>query len=301
MTEPRHPVVDELLRILKVIRLSSGMTLEDVADRAGIHRTHLGLLERNERAPSVGVAIQIARALGYELSDLLKQAELVDSKKLDESTVLKAAAARHDRPSCLRNEDKLNRFTGLDGGCLLRSIASLYHILDTIDSELTSRGSPPIAELVELANLSSMVGNIVAGAIAKASDGLYERNRPHAYPDLIPKKPLAKELELKMALETNRPKGHLPKAGNYISFRYVLGRRDGSYTRGKETRGNTVWIWEVKVGRVREEDFDISNTPGDSGKTAVIKTTVFNDMPLVYFDPSFCPNAMRGGTYPGFN
>ena len=84
-------------------------------------------------------------------------------------------------------------------------------------------------------------------------------------------------------------------------YRYVLGDRMGNYKRGKESRGDTVWIWEVKVGRVREEDFDISNTDGDSGKTAVLKTKVFNAMALVYFDDAYCPFARKGGTYPGFN
>lgn len=104
-----------------------------------------------------------------------------------------------------------------------------------------------------------------------------------------------------MALETNRPKGHLPKPGHYITFRYVLGNRLGVYSRGKENRGDTVWIWEVKVGTIKEKDFDLSNTEGDSGKTAVIKSAVFNAMKLVYFDDRFCPYAMRKGTYPGFN
>ena len=33
------------------------------------------------------------------------------------------------------------------------------------------------------------------------------------------------------------------------------------------------------------EDFDLSNTEGDSGKTAVVKTTSFDAMALVYFNP----------------
>jgi hypothetical protein len=52
---------------------------------------------------------------------------------------------------------------------------------------------------------------------------------------------------------------------------------------------------------VREQDFDISNTAGDSGKTAVIKTGIFNAMALVYYDPTYCPFASRGDKYPGFN
>jgi hypothetical protein len=80
----------------------------------------------------------------------------------------------------------------------------------------------------------------------------------------------------------------------------VLGNRNGSYQRGKETRGDTVWFWEVKIGDVTTADFDISNTDGDSGKTAVIKSTLFNQMKLVFFDERYCPHA-TGLKYKGYN
>ena len=38
-----------------------------------------------------------------------------------------------------------------------------------------------------------------------------------------------------MALEKNSPKGHLAKAGFYLTYRYVLTDKDGTYIKGKET------------------------------------------------------------------
>ena len=143
---------------------------------------------------------------------------------------------------------------------------------------------------------------MIGGVLADSSEGLYKRNEPHHFPDLLSQLCGRNDLELKMALETNKPKGHLPKAGNYITVRYVLGNNLGEYIRGKKFRGDTVWIWEVKVGTITLNDFDISNTDGDSGKTAVIKNTVFHEMKLVYFDKEFCPFAQLGGKhYPGYN
>jgi hypothetical protein len=185
---------------------------------------------------------------------------------------------------------------------LLDAIDSCYKTLDSIDEQLMAKDSVPLAGLVELANLSSMVGNMIGGGIAECSDGLYERNRPHTYPDLLPLRYPAVDLEIKMALETNRPKGHLPKAGKYITFRYILGDRYGNYTRGKPYRGDTVWIWEIKIGELTEEDFSCSNTAGDSGKTAIIKTEIFNAMPLVYYNEEHVPYAKRvTGGYVGHN
>jgi hypothetical protein len=109
-------------------------------------------------------------------------------------------------------------------------------------------------------------------------------------------------IEVKTALETNKPKGHLPKPGVHLTFRYVLGNREGKFARGKKHRGDTAFIWEVKAGRLTPASYDLSNTAGDSGKTAVIKTSVLNQMTLIFFDPAFLPYApSKEGTYPGFN
>ena len=303
MQEQENPLVTELLRLFSSLRQDRGLTQEELADRAGIHRTYLGLLERQERAPTVGVAIALANALGYSLAEMLQEAELVVSKKVSEAAIIRAERARRPKSSCIRNADRLEQFSGFTGDMLLQAIDNTYRTLDTIDRQLMAKGSPPIGKLVELANLSSMVGNLVGAALAASSDGLYERNKPHHYPDLIPLGKHTIDLEVKMALETNRPKGHLPKPGNYVTFRYVLGDRMGNFARGKEKRGDTVWIWEVKIGHVAEADFDISNTDGDSGKTAVVKTARFNAMTLVYYDPNYLAYARSatGNGYVGFN
>lgn len=291
------------IQLVKSIRESKGLTIEHLADLAGVHRTTIGLLERHERTPTLQVAHQIATALGFPLSNLIQRAESSGVHDGAGATYAKmSAAARTADPAGVRNEGQLISLTGLNGSQLLRAIDSCYETLDQIDSQLRRNGLPPIAELVELANLSSMVGNIVGAGLADASNGLYLRNKPHTYPDLVPQRDPAVSLELKMALETNRPKGHLPKPGTYITFRYVLGDSAGNYVRGKDKRGDTVWLWEVKVGELKENDFSCSNTEGDSGKTAVIRTGVHNDMPTVYYAENFLPYApRRDGRYVGYN
>lgn len=288
--------------LVKKIREKKNLTHEQLADLTGVHRTTIGLLERKERTPTLQVAGQIANALSIPLSELIQQAELINSGKSDIDNMANHYNVRTPRREYLRNENKLIETIGIDGNTLLSAINICYQTLDAIDEQLVGKGSPPIANLVELANLSSMVGNMVGGGIADYSNGLYVRNRPHTYPDLLPQRAPAVDLELKMALETNKPKGHLPKAGTYITFRYVLGDKQGRYVRGKENRGDTVWIWEVKVGNLLEEDFSCSNTDGDSGKTAVIKTSVHNQMHLVYYVPQHLPYASNStGEYVGFN
>jgi hypothetical protein len=188
-----------------------------------------------------------------------------------------------------RNVDAL-KGTDLNWTMLRDGVNSAYGILEAIDFKMLSLQSPRLAQLMELANLSSFLGNLISGAIAKESKGVFCRNRPHAYPDLLHKCGDPKRhLEIKVALENNKPKGHLPKAGNYLTFRYVLGDEKGGYKKGDENRGDVVWIWEIKFGNLSESDFSFSSTEGDSGKTAVIKTKSFDAMALLYFDSVFCP------------
>ena len=292
-------IVKALAKLIKSEREAKGYNYEDFGGATGLHRTTIGLYERGERCPTVDAALQIASAFGMPLSSLIRKAEEIVSH----GTVAEEFTFRRDVPiRNFRNESAIRTILGLSIDSVRSAIQECYQTLDTIDQQLIAHDAEPISHLVELANLSSMIGNLLGSGLAKASNGLYARNRPHAYPDLIPQVRNFDDLEIKMALEKNKPKGHLPKAGNYIIFRYVLCNERGDFISGKDNRGTKVFIWEVKIGKILESDFDLSNTAGDSGKTAVIKTSVFNEMPLIYFDRDLLPYSTRsGGSYPGFN
>ena len=216
-----------------------------------------------------------------------------------EEEVVQGTPARPDQHACVENEGALKELNGLDGSWIAEAVHSCYATLDTIDAELIAKESPPLSELVELANLSSIIGNLVGAGLAQASGGVYARNKPHAYPDLLPQQQGVPPAEVKVALETNKPKGHLPKEGLHLTFRYVLGDRNGQYVRGKSNRGDTVWIWEARIGYLIEDDYSVSNTEGDSGKTAVIKTDAFLAMTRVFYVPDMYPYANVNGPYGG--
>ncbi len=200
-----------------------------------------------------------------------------------------------------RNFDHFKHI-GITEKLILGSINHCYQTIDTIDRTLISNGTSPLSGLVELANLSSIVGNLLGEGCSRNSDGTLIRNKPHAYPDLIYPNEINQGIEIKVALEKNSPKGHLAKVGHYLTYRYVLTDESGNYNKGKENRQSTVTIWEVKFGYLGIGDFSISNTEGDSGKTAVIKTESLNNMKLLYFKPSCVPykhNELK--PYKGFN
>lgn len=281
-----------LIDVIARLRRENGMTLEDLADRSGLHRTTLGLVERGERGLTIGSAGRLAAALGLPLSGLIAIAEATEDLPPESTPSL---SPRRVRDGVVRNDDLLRGICGIESVALRGAVEYMYDTLDLIDTELIARGSEPIAGLVELANLSSMIGNLLGAGLAESSNGAYVRNAPHTFPDLLPQRAGLPDLEIKTALETNSPKGHLAKAGVYMTFRYVLADRDGNYTRGKSTRGKTPWIWEIRVGQLELDDFSISNTVGDSGKTAVIRTGSLKNMTLVFQDDLLVPYVRSWG------
>ena len=55
---------------LEEIRLSMGLTRQELADKVGVHYQTIGYLEREEYSPSLVLALRIAKALNQEVSDL---------------------------------------------------------------------------------------------------------------------------------------------------------------------------------------------------------------------------------------
>ncbi len=192
-------------------------------------------------------------------------------------------------PEAFRNTTALK--FGLTADILSEAVKYVHDILDTIDATLVDRGSPRISNLVELANFSSMVGNLLATGVVSAAGGAFARAGAHKYQDLRATGAVVggENVEIKVALETNKPKGHLAKEGYYLTCRYVLADENGSYNRGE--RGEVAWIWELRFGHLDIRNFSISNTAGDSGKTAVVDAEGMLNLAVVYFDPQRCPYA----------
>ncbi len=60
---------------LRKARESAGLTQEELAHRAGIHRTYVSLLERGRKSPPVDVLLRLCAATGVRASNVIAVVE----------------------------------------------------------------------------------------------------------------------------------------------------------------------------------------------------------------------------------
>lgn len=64
-----------LVAVIKKHRQAQGMSLAELARKAGLAQTYPGRVERGQYRPTVDVVHRMAKALGMRLSDLVREAE----------------------------------------------------------------------------------------------------------------------------------------------------------------------------------------------------------------------------------
>lgn len=69
------PLPRKFGRIVRRRREAAGVSQEALADRAGLHRTYISLLERGLRNPSLTVISKLAKALGTSMTALVGELE----------------------------------------------------------------------------------------------------------------------------------------------------------------------------------------------------------------------------------
>jgi transcriptional regulator with XRE-family HTH domain len=60
---------------LRAVRKKAGLSQEELAERAGIHRTYVSLLERNRKSPTLDVLFRVCRALRVRASVVIARVE----------------------------------------------------------------------------------------------------------------------------------------------------------------------------------------------------------------------------------
>lgn len=68
---PAPSARERLARQMRALRLAEGLSQEGLAERAELHRTYIGSVERCERNISIDNVERLAKALGVDICDLL--------------------------------------------------------------------------------------------------------------------------------------------------------------------------------------------------------------------------------------
>ena len=71
----RRAILKAFATEVRRVRSELGLSQEELAHKANLHRNYIGMIERLERAPTLPVMVGIARALKTKLSDLILKAE----------------------------------------------------------------------------------------------------------------------------------------------------------------------------------------------------------------------------------
>jgi transcriptional regulator with XRE-family HTH domain len=77
MRRRRLEFSDAFALVLEQQRVAKGLSKQELAQRAGLHQTYIGMIERGVSNPSLDTANAIAEALEVSLSELILQAEKV--------------------------------------------------------------------------------------------------------------------------------------------------------------------------------------------------------------------------------
>ena len=67
-----HDVREAVGRRLRELRLEAGLSQEELATRAGLHRNYTGRIERAEQDIGITALSQLVRALGLSLSEFFE-------------------------------------------------------------------------------------------------------------------------------------------------------------------------------------------------------------------------------------
>lgn len=75
MTDESISVATRFGRTVRTKREATGISQEDLADRAGLHRTYVSMIERGRRTASIAVVERLADALGTSMTELMRGTE----------------------------------------------------------------------------------------------------------------------------------------------------------------------------------------------------------------------------------
>lgn len=165
---------------LKHYREAVGLSQEGLAAQSGLDRTYVSQLERGLKSPTLTSLEKLASCLGIEAQMLLRERRASSAPRMPEEYTV-----RHEEfVAVVRGKDRVE----VPSLTLTSAVNTAHEMIDDMyDVELD------IAKTLGMRNLSAFIGELVAAAVNKAANGLFQPN-PHqdGYPDLLLMDPFGK-------------------------------------------------------------------------------------------------------------
>jgi transcriptional regulator with XRE-family HTH domain len=76
----REAVCSQVAKLLRELRVERGLSMTELAARAGLSRAMISFIEHELRNPTLDTLLRIASVLKVDLADVLKRAEAEASK-----------------------------------------------------------------------------------------------------------------------------------------------------------------------------------------------------------------------------
>lgn len=158
---------------LRYYRERTKLSQDELSVRAGLDRTYISQLERGLKSPTLTTIQSIAAVLGLDPQMLVRTLPPKPSPRCPTDYHINTAA----RVSLRR----ATRSAQVSPDLLFAGINATHDLIDSVYSS-----DVDIARVLGMRNLSSFLGELLASAIVKSSNGAF-RGNPHqdGYPDLL--------------------------------------------------------------------------------------------------------------------
>ena len=182
-------------KVLAKYRLAAKISQEELADRAGIHRTYVSQIERGLKSPTLAILLEISRALDFTASRFIGEVE----KEIN----------------CLELPYKINSNFQINCGFDVNSQQILTAINQT--NNVLSNLPATLYKSIDYKTISSIVGSIFCEYLASIV-GAIVNPIEKGHPDIIPQEGSNSSEELlrnyPLGLEVKCTVGNISKGAN---------------------------------------------------------------------------------------
>lgn len=267
-----------MLNILKTIgqnlrffRKKNGLSQEQLAELAHLHRTYIGAVERGEKNISAKNIEKIAAVIGVEPHLLLQKAtDPLSTEPIQNNCEKEACVPVPLKPGSFNKECNLPY--GLEVDHIKKAMDEFLAFIGFLNQQLHTKQMPRLESFLMPANFSSIVGEFMNASIPNYCASLVKNQYHNGHPDLIPAgifpensvQYSSKGVEIKGSRHGRGWQGHNPEAVWLMVFHFDS---NTSNDKKKNTEPKPFGFKGVYAAQLEESDWNFSGRSATSRRT----------------------------------